>query len=87
MLTRVLVILPFYGGSLPIGRYCVQALRDNGCMVEVFEAPAFFGSFEALKGLQVRQERLDYLENGYLSLLGEAILAQVERFAPDLVLA
>ncbi|MDR1242920.1 MAG: glycosyltransferase [Deltaproteobacteria bacterium] len=87
MLTRVLVVLPLYGGSLPVGRYCAAALRDNGCLVEVFEAPAFFGSFEALKGLQVRRERLDYLENSYLALVGEAVLAQVERFAPDLVLA
>jgi spore maturation protein CgeB len=62
-------------------------LRNNGCLVEVFEAPAFFGGFEALKSLQVRQERLDYLENSYLALVGEAVLAQVERFAPDLVLA
>jgi spore maturation protein CgeB len=87
MLTRVLVVLPFYGGSLPVGRHCIQALRDNNCLVEVFEAPNFFKSFEALKALQVRQERMDYLENNYLGLIGDAILAQVERFQPDLVFA
>lgn len=86
MMTRVLVVLPFYGGSLPVGRYCVDALREIGCLVDVFEAPSFYPSFQALKGLKVRQERLDYLENAYIKVVGEAVLAQAERFQPDLAL-
>ena len=27
---RILVVLPMYGGSLPLGRYCARALRDMG---------------------------------------------------------
>ncbi|MCL1915139.1 MAG: glycosyltransferase [Desulfovibrionaceae bacterium] len=84
---RVLVVLPFYGGSLPVGRFCVEALRDNGCLVDVFEAPAFYPAFQALKGLKVRQDRLDFLENSYLRVVGEAVLAQADRFQPDLILA
>ena len=34
---RILVVLPLYGGSLPIGRYCAQALRDLGHLVEEFD--------------------------------------------------
>ncbi|MDR2892758.1 MAG: glycosyltransferase [Deltaproteobacteria bacterium] len=83
---RILVVLPFYGGSLPVGRYCVSALRDNGCLVDVFEAPQFYGGLEAFKSLKVRQDRLDFLENSFLGLVGDALLAQVERFQPDLVL-
>lgn len=86
IMTRVLVVLPFYGGSLPVGRYCVDALQEVGCMVEAFEAPSFYSSFKALKELRVRQERLDYLESSYLKVVGEALLAQVERFKPDMVL-
>ncbi len=87
MPTRIMVVLPFYGGSLPVGRYCVSALRDNGCLVDVFEAPLFHGGLEAFKSLKVRQERLDFLENSFLGLVGDALLAQVERFQPDLVLS
>lgn len=87
MMTRVLVVLPFYGGSLPVGRYCVDALREVGCLADVFEAPDFYHSFNALKELKVRQERLEYLESSYLKMVGDALLAQVERFQPDLVLA
>lgn len=87
MLTRVLVVLPFYGGSLPVGRYCVEALREIGCLAEVFEAPDFYPAYKALKGLKVRRERLDFLESSYLKVVGESILAQVERFQPDLLLS
>lgn len=84
---RVLVVLPLYGGSLPVGRYCASALADLGHLVEVFEAPDFYASFQALKGLKVTSDRLQYLENSYLQILSQAVLAKVETFEPDLVLA
>ena len=83
---RVLVVLPFYGGSLPIGRYAAQALRDEGHMVDVFAAPAFFSAFSALKTLHVGTDRLEQLENAFLNNVSQAIYAKVESFEPDLVL-
>lgn len=84
---KVLVVLPMYGGSLPVGRYCVTALSGLGHLVEVFEAPEFYTSFKALKGLKVTTDRLQYLENSYLQVVSQAVLAKVETFEPDLVLA
>ncbi len=84
---RILVILPFYGGSLPIGQYCVQALRNLGHNVEVFEAPHFHASYAGLKTLNVTTKRLEQLESGFLQFISQAILAQVESFEPDCVLS
>jgi spore maturation protein CgeB len=84
---RVLVVLPMYGGSLPVGRYCVDALRNLGHTVEVFEAPDFHSAFSALKGLRVTTDRLEYLENSFLQVVSQAVVAKVEAFEPDLVLA
>jgi len=84
---RVLVVLPLYGGSLPIGRYCSRALSSLGHVVETFEAPAFHGAFTALKELRVTTERLDYLEHAFLQVVAQAILSKAETFQPDLVLA
>ena len=83
---RILVILPLYGGSLPIGHYCVAALRDLGHRAEAFMAPDFYAAFTALKDLQVTADRLAYLENSFLQVVSQAILAKVEVFEPDLVL-
>ncbi len=83
---RILVVLPMYGGSLPVGRFCVSALRDLGCTVDVFEAPDFFSAFQGLSNLRVSADRLDYLENSFLQLVSQAVLAKVETVEPDLVL-
>ena len=84
---RILVVLPLYGGSLPIGRYVAQALAGLGHVVETFEAPLFYPTFQNLRALRVGPEAVDALENGFLQLVSQAVLAQVERFSPDLVLA
>lgn len=83
----VLVVLPMYGGSLPVGRYCADALIALGHRVEVFEAPGFYPAFSSLKGLNVTGERLIQLENSFLNVVSQAILAKVETFEPDVVLA
>ena len=84
---RILVVLPLYGGSLPIGRYCAQALRDLGHLVEEFDAPAFHQAHVALRGLRISGERLAQLETAFLNTLSQAVYAKAESFAPDLVLA
>jgi len=84
---RILVVLPLYGGSLPVGRYAARALKELGHQVRVFEAPEFYTAYEAFKGLGVGSERLEYLENSFLSVVSQAAWAQAEAFGPDLVLA
>ncbi|WP_419787915.1 CgeB family protein [Pseudodesulfovibrio sp.] len=84
---RILVVLPLYGGSLPIGRYVVSALRDEGHLVEVFEAPEFNEAYESLKKLKVTTDRLSYLQNSFLNVISQSVLAKVETFEPDMVLA
>lgn len=84
---RILVVLPLYGGSLPVGRFAAQALKELGHMVEVFESPAFHQGYTALSKLGVAGNRLEYLENSYLQVVGQGVVAKVESFEPDLVFA
>lgn len=84
---RVLLVLPLYGGSLPVGNYCAAALARMGHCVEVFHAPAFHPAFTALKDLRVTTDRLAFLENSFLQVVSQAVLAKVETFEPDLVLS
>jgi len=84
---RILVILPFYGGSLPIGRYVASALQEEGHLVDVFEAPDFYASYESLSTLRVTTDRLEYLRNAYLNVISQSILAKVETFEPDMVIS
>lgn len=84
---RILVVLPLYGGSLPIGRYVASALREEGHLVEIFESPEFNSAYNSLKNLKVTADRLDYLQNSFLNVVSQSVLAKVETFEPDMVLA
>lgn len=84
---RILVVLPLYGGSLPIGRYCARALLQLGHSVRVFDAPLLYPAYQGLRGLDISPSRLPGLENSFLRLVSQAIWIQAEEQGPDLVLA
>ncbi len=84
---KVLLVLPVYGGSLPIGTYCAEALKELGHKVETFNAPPFLEAYKALRSLDISQEQFNALEQNLVQLMSQAIYAQVEAFKPDLVLA
>ncbi len=84
---RVLVVLPMYGGSLPIGRYVARALEEQGISLRVFEAPEFYSAFTGLRKLDLAPEQITALEHSFLQLVGQAIFAHVQSFEPHLVLA
>lgn len=84
---RILVVLPMYGGSLPIGRYCARALTDLGHTVRVFDAPVLHPAFTGLARLDLTPSRQGSLEADFLQVVAKAIWAQVEELEPQLVLA
>lgn len=84
---KILLVLPLYGGSLPIGHYCADALKELGHQVLVFEAPQFLQAHTALRSLSIGQDKLDSLEQSFVQLISQAIFAQADEYKPDLVLA
>ena len=84
---RILVVLPMYGGSLPIGRYCASALGALGHSVRIFEAPLLHPAFTGLRGLGLAPAQTTQLENSFLQVVSQAVWAQVQAQEPHLVLA
>lgn len=84
---KILLILPLYGGSLPIGYNCANALKELGHQVELFEAPEFLQAHSALRSLHIGQDKLNNLEQSFVQLLSQAVYAQAEEYKPDVVLA
>lgn len=84
---KILVVLPMYGGSLPIGRYCVKALQSLGHSVRVFNAPNLYPGYEGFQQLDLTPARISQLENAFLRVVCQALWAQAEEQKPDLVLA
>lgn len=84
---RIFVVLPMYGGSLPIGRYCARAFEEMGHIARTFEAPLFYSAFSGIKKLGLSPARATAMENSFLNVISQAIWAQAEEFQPDMVLA
>ena len=84
---RILVVLPMYGGSLPLGRYCASALGALGHSVRGFEAPLLYAGFTGLRGLGLAPAQTAQLENSFLQVVSQAVWAQVQAQEPHLVLA
>ena len=84
---RILVVLPMYGGSLPVGRYCARALADLGHTVQCFEAPLFHSAFTGLRELALGSTQVAQLEHSFLQVIAQAVWAKIQSLEPQLVLA
>lgn len=84
---KILIILPLYGGSLPIGHYCVEAFKALGHSVDSFDSPKFLEAHTALRSINMAQDRLMALEQSFVQLLSQAVYSQAEQFKPDLIFA
>lgn len=84
---RILVVLPMYGGSLPIGEYCAKALRELGHNVRVFEAQELYAGYTGLKRLDLTPDASRSLENSFLRLVSQAVWLMAREQEPQLVLA
>ena len=74
-----MVVLPLYGGSLPIGQYCAKALASMGHSVRVFDAQELYPAFLGLRKLDLTPARITALENSFLkfvSVYAEVYLKQ-----------
>lgn len=83
---KILVVLPFYGGSYPVGKFAAQALKELNHLVEVFDSALFFSAIENLKKLRISSSYLNSLEQSFIQVVAETIWAKIEEFEPNLVL-
>lgn len=84
---RILVVSPLAGGSLPIAGHAARALAELGHEVSYLDLSPFGPGMPALGAFTPDRGARGRLEEGYVRLLGDGILAAVDAFQPDLLLA
>ncbi|KMP12494.1 hypothetical protein UR09_01010 [Candidatus Nitromaritima sp. SCGC AAA799-A02] len=84
---RVLVVNPYYGGSLPTARYCVRALNDLGHHAEAVECEAFAEGFFSLNKITQVKKNAEAISRQFTHFMGQLIAAKAVDFQPDLILA
>ena len=58
---KILVVNPYYGGSLPTAKYCVRALNEMGHHAESVECDKFAEGFFSIK----KQHEIKLMKNLY----------------------
>ncbi len=84
---RVLVVSPLGGGSHPIAGYCARALTELGHTVRLLDLAPLERGMAAAAEFTPRRRAQRVVEAAYARFLATGVLAAVDAFAPDLVLA
>ena len=84
---KVLIVNPYYGGSLPTANYCVHALNEMGHHAESVECEKFVDGFFAINNSTKNKGNLESLSKQFSSFMGQLIAAKAADFKPDLILA
>ncbi|MDX9714335.1 MAG: glycosyltransferase [Dissulfurispiraceae bacterium] len=84
---KVMVVGPIYGGSLPIARYCADALRNIGAEVDFFDSSIFNSSFFSVKDITTMTDHQNQLRDMLASFISEAVIARCQEYRPDIVFA
>ena len=84
---KILVVNPYYGGSLPTAKYCLQALTNMGHKAESVECEVFVDGYLSLNKITRNKTNVDLLITQFNSLMGQVVAAKAADFNPDLILA
>ena len=84
---KILVVNPYYGGSLPTAKYCMRALNDMGHHAESIECDKFAEGFFSIKNITRNKVNEEALSSQFAHFMGQLITAKAADYKPDLILA
>ncbi len=84
---KISVIGPIYGGSLPIAEYTARALKKLGHKVQYIDNSPFKEAFLFIYDAHLDQNIKKNLHEDFIKLTSKSVLAHIEKFKPDLVIA
>ncbi len=84
---KITVVSPIYGGSLPVAKYCADALKELGHEVDFWDASVFAAPFEKLLNMKVDDANRKILYDLFQHLISEMIVASCAEKKPDILFA
>jgi len=84
---KILVISPIFGGSYPISKYCVSALKRLGHNVDFLDNSPYYKTFKSLENITDEKNNVAQLRSIYINLLSEVIFARAIQVKPDFIFA
>lgn len=84
---NILVISPILGGSYPISKYCVNALKRLGHSVDFLDNSSYYKTFKSLENIIDDKNNVAKLRSIYINLISEVIFARAIQVKPDFIFA
>ncbi len=84
---RIMVVGPIYGGSLPIARYCAEAIRNLGHLVDLVDNNPYKEAFLGIDKITLNKMHQNRLREMFVAFASEAIVARCAEYKPDLLFA
>jgi spore maturation protein CgeB/Tfp pilus assembly protein PilF len=84
---KVLLISPIYGGSLEVIRYLLSGFRQASYSAVLQDNSKFFGTYSHINSGRYDDQRKDKMTGQLLRTIDQELLASIEQFKPDLILA
>lgn len=82
---KIMVVGPIFGGSLPIARYCANALRNMGHDVDFTDNSRYRDAYFSINTITGEKAHQDQLRALFTTFLSEAIMARCAETKPDLI--
>ena len=84
---KILVVNPYYGGSLPTAKYCVQALNGLGHQAESVDCEFFVDGYLSLDKITQNKINAELLSKQFNHFMGQLVAAKASDFKPDMILS
>ena len=84
---KILIVNPYYGGSLPTAIYCKEALKSMGHNVESVDCENFAEGFFSIRKITRNKNNEELLGRQFSQFMGQLIAAKAADFNPDFILS
>ncbi len=84
---KILIIKPFYGGSLPVINYCEMNLKKFDVKVKAINSNEIFSAYNIISDVLQKKEFISNMRVKLVEFVSELVYYAIEEFKPDIVFA
>ncbi len=86
-IVRVLLVKPFYGGSLPVANYCEKNLKNANVKLKTIDSDKCYSAFQLIPETLLKKENISRMRAFLADFVSELTIAAIEEFKPDVLFA
>ena len=82
---KILLVKPFYGGSLPVANYCEMNFKKFNVNLKTIDSDKAFGAFDLITRTLNKKDFISDMRIELSNFISKMIFYSIEEFKPDIV--